>query len=1034
MANYKHIIFFTILIICSVNCIDLISIEQQPLFALAQKINDINLNVAGLESKICNGYFTDCYCDADGYLSGLILKANSTNSINWDDFIGFSKLENLVITNVYLSDQYFLYNSTKLVPLLEIHTYSNLIIDKPLPQNTLITEFNLNVINPPVLNIKASYFSKLVFFSIKNPVNIENDLSDPSGNEIEVLRIVSPNLPNVMLFQNLSSFYFDSTRYYFNQSTLSNLQSFNSIIELKLTFPSIISYDFPIGLSLIQNPKWIYVELNGNWNPPSEYIDFSNHKVSNSYFTISAGPKFNINGSFPFSKISSGQCEYFNFINGNLTTLPDLKIFNNVKQISLFSNVGGNLPSAKDSLQKSRVTHTFDLTGNKLTGTIDESWCSIDLKVSNNALSGLLPDCYYCYQNDPTYRYRLIGNNFTNIDINPACTYEQISVYKIIINENSATLIGKNIGINLNNIITDPLILFNTNNLNDSFTGTIFGNISSYDFINIRFKIPGINFTLSLGNNPPAVSNFSTSGLTVNFIGQYFSYNKSAIIVKIYNGKEFLDCTVQSSIFSEIICKLDFPVFSYDSWSDEKSVLYVDGMNTSFVIKLMNSTINNGYCDGFTKECYCYNGWTTLSPGPYCVIPNHYISTSSKVPSTTGGNISLFGWFGDIHNNIEVIINNTPLPIQSIDNETIVITISPGVGSKNIQVIQNNITWTGLIYPYSELTIKCLNDCSGNGVCNNSNGECKCNENYIGLDCLTKASSSTPPSQTHINPNGSTLISNEDTIFLIYFESINEIDFNNNQIQNSSINLKNGWKIDKNNSNSIESVSSITTFYQNINNITIIMTIENIESNNGKEFTFAGNQFTVSKDGFKLSLSVSNWNYKSNLNTLQIQMSSDVSLNEGNKTNECIDSDSKSTNVETSSNSNDLQNVNYLKISKNGKTLYGRFQTKMLSDGRPTTTITKVISKDDKKILISLNMPHCNECLLDPDFSVVINPDFKSSDSCGKENKKPWLIPVAVTVPIVGCALIIASFLLTMKILRLKKEKIRMKIALKNFK
>ncbi|KAN0026228.1 hypothetical protein ACTFIV_007212 [Dictyostelium citrinum] len=142
----------------------------------------------------------------------------------------------------------------------------------------------------------------------------------------------------------------------------------------------------------------------------------------------------------------------------------------------------------------------------------------------------------------------------------------------------------------------------------------------------------------------------------------------------------------------------------------------------------------------------------------------------------------------------------------------------------------------------------------------------------------------------------------------------------------------------------------------------------NIESNNGKEFTFAGNQFTVSKDSFKLSLSVSNWNYK--------------------------------------------KNVNYLKISKSGKTLYGRFQDKMLSDGRSTITITKIISKDDKKVVISLDMPHCNQCLLNPDFSVIINSDFKSSDLCGKQNKKPWLIPVAVTVPVVGCALIIFSFLL----------------------
>ncbi|KAN0033472.1 hypothetical protein ACTA71_007159 [Dictyostelium dimigraforme] len=1095
MNKYLQITFILLSILCYTHCIDLIPSEKPLLLNIVQKINSTNLNVASIESKICDGVTVpECICDNNGYLTSLEISCNLAiicgNVVNWNDFSGFSKLERLTIYNSYLGDPTFIYKLNPTISYLKLNTPTNLSVDKPFPRFQYLEISSYSFVGTVVMDIITSNFANVsaLFLSISltnifqkqpnnqttkqpnnqttkqpnkkiktitiidkqqqktishsnNIINLGYDDNVLNGsNKLQYLSMYSLNIPNLTYFPNLRTLE-TTLSPNFNESSFSNIQTFDKLNYILLLFMGSRSYDFPIEFSKMKNPQWNTLNIYfGNWKPPSQYIDFSNNQQNRVITYISnPGSSFNINGSIPFSKIPTSS-DFFAIVYGSYSRLPNMEMFENCTAISLgYLGISDNLPSIKDTFKKSKSKRSVYLRSNQLTGTIDESWCSINLDISNNSLSGPLPDCFYCYQNDITFSGNFIGNNFTNYNLKATCTYEQISVYKIIrIDSDEIIMMGRNIGFNTYNVETYPKINFNKNNLNDSFSGTfVNGYKSSYDIIQVRFIVPGINFTISMRNTPPIIKSILVENETITFTGEYFSYDKSSINIGIDISREILNCQVKSCTFYEIVCKINYPVYQYGV---SNGILTIDGRNETFGIVLTNTTIENGYCNFEINTCFCFSKWTSLYPNQPCLIPNHYVSSSNNVPSTTGGNITLSGWFGDVHNNTIVLVNNEAVQVLSINNETVVVTISAGIGSKSIQIIQNNFTWSGLIYPYTDSTIKCLNNCGGsiNGICN-SNGECNCNENYIGPDCSTKLSNTSstppplPPTQVLINPDGTTTISNEDTIYLIYIDSITEIDFNNNQVPNSLINLKNGWIIDNDNNNNTTMSSLMTRFYQNVNNISIIMTIESVESNNGKEFTFAGNQFTVSKDGFKLSLSVSNWNYKSNLNTLQIQMSSDVSLTEGNRINQCIDSSNEDTNVETSSNSNVLQNVNYLKISKNGKTLYGRFQDKMLSDGRSTTTITKIISKDDKKVLISLDMPHCNQCLLDPDFSVVINPDFKSSDSCGStKNKRSWLISVAVVVPIVGCALIITTFLLRKKIMGIRKEENRINVALNN--
>ncbi|KAN0033473.1 hypothetical protein ACTA71_007160 [Dictyostelium dimigraforme] len=1237
----KYFIIILISFICFVNSINLVPEEVPFLYDFIQKVNDSRFNIPNVETIICSGSISGCQCDSNGNLNWLTFTCKTTEVIGWADFNGFSKLGYLFMTDVSL-DQSFVYTPMPSIIYLTIHSKVFFEIDKDLPKYDNLYINYQNMYGGHV-NIKVSYLKNVSSFTVIGPTcDIEID-GDQTNNKLSTLSISPRNVPDLSSLPNLSTLTLIIGNN-FNQTSYVNIETFSKLTYIGIGLTSSILFNFPFEISNIKDPRWATIYFSqGNWDSPSNFIDLSNNNQTLvSFNLLNAGKKFNINGNFPFSKLPTGTCREFIVNNGNFSTLPDLSMFERSRVVSLAkSEMNGNLPSVKDTLQKSAFTQKVILNNNKLTGDIDESWCSIELDVSNNLLSGSLPDCMFCYLQDLKYQKRLTGNNFSNYDISSTCNEEQIKVYKLSNISSKVTLIGKNIGTYLDNIVTYPEIKFGTNNLNDSFTGYFDEYSQQYDIIKVRFLVPGINFTLSIANKPPQINTIAQSNVTFQITGQYYSYDEKVVKVMIGNN----DCIIKSTTFYQIVCDINYPIVDYGNTSvlvmvEDKSVttyfnlvhtpiqckepncnsngicndhlgicecfeewtfddcsipnhkvtnstkvLYgvggqitlfgwfgnihnncqvlFDGItstlysyNSSSIVAyinkgfgFVNTTViqnnltwnglidpytqpENGYCNTTTKLCTCNSKWTTIGldlcsipnhyassssqvpsntggtiiiygwfgdinrdlrvllnnqstpiksnsnetisveilPGiglmdiqiiqnnltwsgiidPYsqpenghcntttklctchskwttvdfevCTIPYHYASSSSKVPSITGGNITLSGWFGDVHNYFQFSFDNQIIKINSIDNETISVEIPSGIGSKNIQVIQNNITWSGLIYPYSDSTVKCLNNCSSNGICN-SNGECKCNSGFVGPDCSTKdlSGSSIPSTETHTNPDGTTTISNEDTIYLIYIDSIVEIDFNNNQVPNSLINLKNGWKLVNTENSAINLDSSIQTFSQVANNATIIMTIESVESNNGKEFTFAGNQFTVSKDGFKLSLSVSNWNYKSNLNTLQIQMSSDVSLTEGNRINQCIDSSNEDTNVETSSNSNVLQNVNYLKISKNGKTLYGRFQDKMLSDGRSTTTITKIISKDDKKVLISLDMPHCNQCLLDPDFSVIINSDFKSSDSCGRENKKPWLIPVAVTVPVVGCALIIAAFVLGKKIRSEKK-------------
>ncbi|KAN0015373.1 hypothetical protein ACTFIU_008104 [Dictyostelium citrinum] len=415
-----------------------------------------------------------------------------------------------------------------------------------------------------------------------------------------------------------------------------------------------------------------------------------------------------------------------------------------------------------------------------------------------------------------------------------------------------------------------------------------------------------------------------------------------------------------------------------------------------------NDCYSRGSCDFTVGNCSCFDKqWF----GDNCSIPYQYIT--SITPSTTdGGLATIYGLFGDVHVGLSIKLDNVDCNITNYSTDEISFLAPPGTGKKSLSLSQNGI----IIYEeyrYENKIQLCPANCSRNGICNSSNGECNCNDGYTGYDCSIRSGNSNGnPTNTTIDPTtGGTIITNNEINFNIYFKSIFEIDYNGKIVQEYP--LKNNWKINSN--------STINQRYQLVQNIqhkgtcTITSIIEEITNSNGKQFTFADTTFTLEQGSIKFTISINNYTYQNNLNTLQLQLVSFIGDNNNNDNdNNCNENQ---TEIETNNNQEGKLNFNYIKISKNNRILVGRFINKLVSNGRSTFLSTSITndtqsSSSSPSVIVSLNLPHCKDCLIDPDFSLVLTSDFKSNCDNDDSSKSNWVIPTAVVISVVGASII----------------------------
>ncbi|KAN0019454.1 hypothetical protein ACTFIU_002666 [Dictyostelium citrinum] len=403
------------------------------------------------------------------------------------------------------------------------------------------------------------------------------------------------------------------------------------------------------------------------------------------------------------------------------------------------------------------------------------------------------------------------------------------------------------------------------------------------------------------------------------------------------------------------------------------------------------------YCDTNTLRCVCAVGWS----GDDCSInTNIYVSSIDSVDEK-GGDITLYGWFTNSHNNLSITIDNKDCPIieNTITNVSIQCTVSAGTGKKSLSIQQNGGSWSG--YFIYETSIKsCLNNCSKNGECNINTGECNCRLGYTGFDCSIISgggNSGLPSSNTTINNNGTTVINNQKTSYQILITKLIEFDVEKNIIQQYT--LDNKWTIEIKNTNDDDDNNNIyqfsQTLVQSLSNCTISYTVEEIKGKS-KDFSFAGYNLTLGEGSIKISVSIYNYQYSSFLNNLQLQFQSSV-------TSDNNDCNKEETDIQNSNN----ELLNYITIKKDSKIMQARFLNRILSDGRSSIITSDLVSKSSDSVIIGLNLPYCTNCIIDPDFSVLVTTSFKNG--CTSESERPaYLIPVVVVSSVIGVALIVA--------------------------
>ncbi|KAM9969889.1 hypothetical protein ACTFIR_001726 [Dictyostelium discoideum] len=954
------------------------------------------------ENDTTLGYYDFCstnHIECNGNSVTSITLQENIESFDYTDFSCFKNLlYNVNFNGSTISPDLFT-TSPGFSYRLQFFSCANIYINQPIPFQTKEIYIN-NLIEELKTNISFSKIKSLNSFIMYMtnpylPYNYPYFLNDVDFYiPLNQLVIYSLNVPS-FTFLNPSQIEITLGKG-FDISSLSNfndLSHFNNScsISLKVLEGSISSFPFSKANNLLKS-----VTIQSYIDKPLSLIDLSNLKIT-SLIMSNVSNLFNINNEIPFTNFPS-TIQTFNFLDGKINSIPKNI---NVESIS-FRNNSMSGPIGKFNEFGSNVKNLF-ISMNKLSGTIDESFCGLhDYDFSNNSFTSV-PKCFSCFfPKDPNYGSELKSKFITN-QFDASQPQDCNVVLNLVLENGLLKLFGDFVGLYRYGFNSQP------NNVDwvwknyTYYIGTPKPATTIPDLISFKYDFYETNFTLFTSSTPPKIKTVESlpASTTFTFNGEYFNYNISETNVKIGNKI----CNIISTEFSKIVCSVD-ELFD-SSLKDLITTIQVGNLKQQITITpyIMNTVIQcNNSCDGV---CYTSNGT--------CASIAFYVSSVVPIQENTEGTVQLYGSFGEIHNDLSITIGSSICNKTYIDAGLINCTLKAvGSGIKLLNVTQNGNSWISKsMFSYlPPNTLKnCPNNCFSNlnqGVCNTSIGQCECFQEYSGIDCSLYRGGNHPETTKDVDENtGKSTLSNKETNYEIDIIQLLEVDINDKIVYSYS--LVNNWKL--------KNITNSKTFFfsqkiQN-SNCELISIIDQI--NNDQRLSFAGVDFYIQSGAIKLTISISNYTYSSSLNTLKLQMKTIANQ-------ESTNCNTKSTDIDTSgivTNST----LNYVTIKKNNKVLVGRFINRVLSDGRSTFITSNVVSTSDKESLIlQVNLPHCvSECVIDPDFSLLVSPDY--IDNCS--TKRKWVIPVAVVASVVG-----AAFLIGLSVIIYKKNQIAIRIKL----
>ncbi|EFA81356.1 Tenascin [Heterostelium album PN500] len=529
---------------------------------------------------------------------------------------------------------------------------------------------------------------------------------------------------------------------------------------------------------------------------------------------------------------------------------------------------------------------------------------------------------------------------------------------------------------------------------------------------------PNFNCNISLEKNGFYVNTTENMYIKGKNLGWGRDSNVSVVISNELFLKRFLpSLSGKTTISFSTVKPYDFDIF----WGPQLQVNYIheETYDSNSKLLLLYGVFNMYAPISVTiQDTPCQITYNTTSQ-LNCVIPINTLSGRSLV--NTYDTVSIVGLyisqpliisnilfndrifinanFGPNPYNVSVYISDFNCTISSINSNQLSCTPTQSITSSSYMVL----LYANGFSSSAELLINKTdcgsdNQCNGNGSC--TNGKCRCNDGYGGYFCQSPLSpgviilpNNTIPSPTVIVKDGMNF-----TFNIIAIQEIDELSSVVRELKTDK------WSY----STTGNETFSITTYSLQTSTGGIDQINATIEySKNSRLIEFAGQSTLYPENSLKLMITINNWSFKDRLNQLRILMESKATIDL-----ECSELGIKADNE---------SNVNFIQMTNGDRSFYGRFLPYALSDNRPVLVQNQVVNQTKDSILIGMTLPYCDSCIIDPDFSVLINTDVQ--DSC-KDNKfATWkIVTIVVVVSVVSIAVAASAFIIIRKKLIYKKE------------
>ncbi|EFA83249.1 hypothetical protein PPL_04039 [Heterostelium album PN500] len=304
---------------------------------------------------------------------------------------------------------------------------------------------------------------------------------------------------------------------------------------------------------------------------------------------------------------------------------------------------------------------------------------------------------------------------------------------------------------------------------------------------------------------------------------------------------------------------------------------------------------------------------------------------------------------------------------------------------------------------------ECPNKCSGHGDCQKTTGTCICQSGWSLRDCSFQQpvnKPQPPPLPPVTTDEGVTILSGESSLdFSIGLYHIREVD-DSAQVHNQ-VSMKNiSWQQPSNG-------TYIGTFKEN--SCRIQLNVDIIV--NATNHTFAGETILLDANSVKFTVNITQWTFKSPLNTLEIIYITKASAS--NTDDLCTNPVEESDQQQSS--------LSYYQVRTPNSILQAKFASRLILESRITKSVVRqldlndalykdiISSKGEYNLLTAVVSPSFSTyCTIDPNYSLLLTGNDEKL-TCGDEDNNKWRLPVIVVCSVVGATILVLATVFLVK-------------------